>query len=356
MQRTVKILVVDDSAMIREFLRQVLDAEPDLCVVGTAADPYFARDKIKQLEPDVLTLDIEMPRMDGLTFLEKLMASRPMPVVMFSKVTQQGAEATLKALGLGAVEVVSKPMANLSETLPGLAQEIVAKVRAAARAKLGRGAPVAAAPAAEPSLSLGGYKPAPDMVVVIGASTGGTVALEQVLGALPEDSPPLAIVQHLPAQFTKPFANRLNQRSAITVSQAEDHQPLEPGTALIAPGGRHLLLERGLHGFYTRVKDGPLVNQHKPSVDVLFRSAAASAAGRAVGVIMTGMGSDGAQGAGLMRQARGLVIAQDEASSVIYGMARAAVETGQADMVLPLERVAAVITRLWKQARAGAEV
>ncbi len=357
MLKPIRVLIVDDSAMIREFLRSVLEAEPDITVVGTAADPYFARDKIKQLDPDVITLDIEMPRMDGLTFLEKLMAARPMPVVMFSKTTQRGAEATLQALRLGAVEVVSKPTHNLQERLPEVRREIVSKVRAAARARvlrlgdLGLAAPRPPAPgAAAPPLSAA-FRPGPEMVVVMGASTGGTVALEQVLCGLPADSPPIAVVQHLPAQFTEPLAKRLDQKAAIKVGQAKDYQPLPPGQAVIAPGGRHLMLEKGLRGYYTRVKDGPLVNHHKPSVDVLFRSAAASAADKAVGIIMTGMGSDGAQGAREMRQAGAFIMAQDEASSVIYGMARAVVEQGQAELVLPLDRIGEAITRLWDQAR-----
>jgi two-component system chemotaxis response regulator CheB len=357
MIKSIKVLIVDDSAMIREYLRSVLEAEPDITVVGAAADPYFARDKIKRLKPDVITLDIEMPRMDGLTFLEKLMAARPMPVVMFSKTTQQGAEATLQALRLGAVEVVSKPTHNLQERLPEVRREIVAKVRAAARARvlrvgeLGLAVPPPQAPEAAPLALSAAFRPGPDMVVVMGASTGGTVALEQVLCALPADSPPIAVVQHLPAQFTGPFANRLDQKAAISVSQAKDYQPLAAGQAVIAPGGRHLMLERGLRGYYARVKDGPLVNHHKPSVDVLFRSAAASAASKAVGIIMTGMGSDGAQGAKEMRQAGAFIVAQDEPSSVIYGMARAVVELGQADQVLPLNRIGDMISRLWAQAR-----
>ena len=243
--KPIKVLIVDDSAMIREFMRSVLDAEPDIKVVGAAADPYFARDKIKRLKPDVLTLDIEMPRMDGLTFLQKLMAARPMPVVMFSKATQQGAEATLRALRLGAVEVVGKPTANLQESLPTVAQEIVSKVRAAARARLFRpGDQPHSAPAHSPlgDEAASSFRPAPQMVVVMGASTGGTVALERVLAALPAESPPIAVVQHLPAQFTAPFAQRLDQKSAIRVLHAQDFQPLAPGQALIAPGGKHLIL------------------------------------------------------------------------------------------------------------------
>ncbi len=354
MRKALKVLIVDDSAMIREFLRSVLEAEPDITVVGTAPDPYYARDKLKTLTPDVITLDIEMPRMDGLTFLKKLMAARPMPVVIFSKVTQEGAEATLRALGLGAVEVVSKPTSNLQERLPELRQEIVSKVRAAARARLPRlddgGLDPAGFDAAPLSLT---FNPTPRMVVVMGASTGGTVALEQVLCSLPADGPPIAVVQHLPAQFTGPFAKRLDQKAAAKVAEATDYQPLEPGQALIAPGGRHLMLALGTHGYYVRVKDGPLVNHHRPSVDVLFRSAAGNAGADAVGVIMTGMGSDGAQGAREMRKAGGLIVAQDEASSVIYGMARAAVESGQVDQVLPLGRIGGLLAGLWTQAQRG---
>ncbi|MBU1277072.1 MAG: chemotaxis response regulator protein-glutamate methylesterase [Proteobacteria bacterium] len=357
MIKRTKVLIVDDSAVIREFLRSVLSGEPDMEVVGAAADPFFARDKILSLRPDVITLDIEMPRMDGLTFLEKLMTAHPMPVVMFSKVTQSGAEATLQALRLGAVEVIAKPTSNLRANLPTLKQEIVSKIRAAARARVGprteaaqsvKTTPGLQGAAQQPALP---WRPARDMVVVMGASTGGTVALEKLLCALPSDSPPLVVVQHLPAQFTQPFAQRLDNSAAIEVSQAEDFMPLTPGKALVAPGDRHVFLESNQRGYYLRVKDGPLVNHHKPSVDVLFRSAAGSAPGRALGVIMTGMGSDGAQGALEMRRQGCCVLAQDEASSVIYGMARAAVELGAVDRILPLEEIGPSICRLWEGAQ-----
>ena len=358
MINTTKVLIIDDSAVIREFIRSVLSDEPDMEVIGAAVDPIFARDKILSLRPDVITLDIEMPRMDGLTFLEKLMTTNPTPVVMFSKVTQAGAAASLQALRLGAVEIIAKPTHNLHANLPGLKKEILSKVRAAARAKVKRYDQLA--PSTDPAPSQGGDRadsPWPpsqahrDMVVVLGASTGGTVALEKVLCSLPLDSPPLAVVQHLPAQFTGSFAQRLNKNASIEIRQAEDFMPLKPGQAVVSPGDRHLFLEKNHHGYYVRTKNGPLVNHHRPSVDVLFRSTAGSAPGRALGVIMTGMGGDGAHGALEMRRQGCRVLAQDEASSVIYGMARAAVELGAVERILPLDQIGPAIRRLWETAR-----
>ncbi|MCF8041258.1 MAG: chemotaxis response regulator protein-glutamate methylesterase [Desulfarculaceae bacterium] len=352
-----KVLIVDDSAMIREFLRSVIGGEPDMEVIGTAVDPIFAREKILSLRPDVITLDIEMPRMDGLTFLQKIMAAHPVPVVMFSKVTQAGAEASLQALRLGAVEVIAKPTHNLQDNLPNLKMEILSKIRAAARAKIRLFSPIPPGPlsssrgSGEADVSWSMPQASGDMVVVMGASTGGTVALEKVLCSLPPDSPPLAVVQHLPAQFTGPFAQRLNQNAAIEISQAEDFMPLKPGQAVVAPGDRHLFLEKNHQGYYVRAKGGPMVNHHRPSVDVLFRSTAGSAPGMALGVIMTGMGGDGARGALEMRRQGCQVLAQDEASSVIYGMARAAVEMGAVERILPLEQIGPAICRLWKTVR-----
>jgi len=356
--KPIKALVVDDSAMIREFLRATLDAQPDIEVVATAADPYIARDKFLKLRPTVITLDIEMPRMDGLTFLEKLMKAHPTPVVMFSSLTQHGAEATIKALALGAVDFVAKPVANMRENLPDLAQEIVAKVRSAAgvKAKARRVSPanlqVPRKVEVDEVVSLTKTPPRPGgpMIVLIGASTGGTVALEDVLCRLPADSPPIAVVQHMPEHFTLAFAQRLNEKAHITIAEAQDGQPITSGVCLIAPGGKHMLVERNANGYYANVKDGPPVNRHKPSVDVLFRSGVNSAGPNAVAIIMTGMGDDGAKGLKDLHDCGAFTVAQNEESCVVYGMPKAAVELGAADRIVPLERIAPLVVGLWSQA------
>lgn len=356
--KPIKVLVVDDSAMIREFMRSTLDAQPDIEVVATAADPYIARDKFLKLRPTVITLDIEMPRMDGLTFLEKLMKAHPTPVVMFSSLTQKGAEATIKALALGAIDFVAKPVANVREGLPELAQDIVAKVRSAAGVKA---RPHRVSPAlmqvprkveVDEVVALTKTPPRPGgpMIILIGASTGGTVALEEVLCRLPADSPPIAVVQHMPEHFTLAFAQRLNEKSQLTILEAKDGQPVTPGTCLIAPGGKHMLLERNAQGYYANIKDGPPVNRHKPSVDVLFRSGVNSAGPNAVAIIMTGMGDDGARGLKDLHDCGCFTVAQNEETCVVYGMPKAAVELGAADRVEPLERIAPLVVGLWSQA------
>ncbi len=353
-----KVLIIDDSALVREFLHQTLDSDPSLKVVGAAADPIFARDKIKKLQPDVITLDIEMPRMDGLTFLKRLMAAHPIPVVMFSSHTEAGAAATLEALAAGAVDFVAKPKHNLVAALPQLKQELIEKVKSAAQAKIRpRLKPIAPRPkpvASRPTPSLQRYSaeavvpkpkraaavaPSKDKVVVIGASTGGTVALEEILTALPAHTPPIAVVQHMPPHFTKAFANRLNEFCAMEIAEAVNGQRLTPGLVLIAPGGSHMLLQRDASGYLVEVKDGPPVNRHKPSVDVLFRSAVNSAGPNALGILLTGMGDDGAKGLKELHDAGAKTIAQDEATSVVYGMPRVAVELGAADVVLPLSKM-----------------
>ncbi len=333
----IRVLIVDDSALIRRLLTELLSAESDIEVVGTARDPYDAREKIKQLTPDVLTLDVEMPRMDGITFLRNLMRLRPMPVVMVSSLTEEGAEETLEALALGAVDVVTKPRADVSHALAGYGEEIVAKVRAAARARV-RPAPGgrAAAPARP-------HQRTTDKVVAIGASTGGTVAVQRLLETMPPNAPATVITQHMPPGFSAAFAARLDGLCAVSVHEAQDGQRVLPGHVYIAPGDYHLELHRDGSRYVCRVREGEMVNRHRPSVDVLFDSVAQCAGSNAVGVLLTGMGADGAAGLGRMRQAGAHTIAQDEATSVVWGMPGAAVKAGAAVEVLPVERITEAI-------------
>jgi len=346
----IKVLIVDDSAIVRKLLTEALSAERDIEVVGTAPDPYVARDKILALEPDVLTLDIEMPRMDGLTFLKKLMGAHPMPVIIISSLGQASCEAALTALREGAVEVIAKPGGPYS--VGDLRIGLPAKIRAAAHAQLtrrhasGRDAPL-------PALKLRQTAGRPRSLVAIGASTGGTEAIEAVLTRLPDRIPPIAIVQHIPAGFSRAFAERLNGICAFEVKEAQDGDLLVPGRALIAPGNFHMVVDRAPSGYRVTVKDGPLVCYQRPSVDVLFHSAAKAAGAEAVGVILTGMGSDGAQGLRAMRDAGAETIAQDEATCVVFGMPREAIRLGAATRVLPLGRVAAgILTALDRPAAA----
>jgi two-component system chemotaxis response regulator CheB len=336
--RKIRVLIVDDSAIVRKLLSEALSGEPDIEIAGTAPDPYVARDKILSLQPDVLTLDIEMPRMDGLTFLGKVMRFHPMPVIIISSLAQPSCRIALEALEVGAVEVLGKPGGPYS--VGELRQILGAKVRAAAAARLRpRTQPAAAPPppaVVAPSLP-------PDSVIAIGASTGGTEAIAAVLSRLPASTPPIVITQHIPPHFSRAFAQRLNQSCAMEVHEAADGEPVRPGTALIAPGDYHLLLRRSASGYYATVKTGPRVCYQRPSVDVLFQSVAETAGGRAVGVLLTGMGSDGAQGLLRMRQAGAHTIAQDEATCVVFGMPREAIALGAAASVLPLDRIANAI-------------
>ena len=345
----IKVLIIDDSALVRKLLSEVLDGDPGISVVGTAPDPIIAIRKIRTLNPDVITLDIEMPRMDGLTFLEKLMKAHPMPVLMFSSLTRQGADATMKALSLGAIDFIAKPRIRLTESMEDLRSEITLKVKAAATAKLKKAvAPILEVPPRhdmDEVIRARKSSPDPDgdKVLVIGASTGGTVAIEQILSKLPADAPPALVVQHMPPVFTKSFAQRVNALSRIEVLEARDNDQLRRGTALIAPGGQHMIVNKGLKGFYVRVKDGPPVNRHKPSVDVLFRSAANTLGPNAVGIILTGMGDDGARGLKEMRGSGALTIAQDEESCVVFGMPKVAIDMGAVEKVLPLSAIARYI-------------
>jgi two-component system chemotaxis response regulator CheB len=326
MSGPVRVLVVDDSAVMRQLLSTLLSADPEIEVVGTAPDPHVARERIKALNPDVITLDIEMPHMDGVTFLRKIMTLRPTPVVMISTLTQAGAEITLEALEIGAVDFVAKPIQDLANAMAGLATELQTKVKCAARARIG----VRRAPATslvprvhQPRSHRPGGK-----IVVIGASTGGVEALKVVLMGLPPDCPPTLITQHMPPRFTAAFAERLNRECPMTVSQAMHDEIIEPGHVYIAPGAHHLEFHRSGGRDTCRLSDAPPVSGHRPSVDVLFRSAARAAGRSMVGVILTGMGKDGAEGLFELRQAGATTLGQNEESSLIYGMPRVAFERG----------------------------
>ena len=353
--KKIRVLVVDDSALVRQILMEVLNGAPDVEVVGTASDPFMARDRIKELNPDVLTLDVEMPRMDGLTFLANLMRLRPMPVVMVSSLTDQGAETTLKALELGAIDFVSKPKIDLAGTLADFGGEILAKIRIAAGARvMARSAPVAV-PRIAPKYSADAVIPAntggrmlrtTDRIIAIGASTGGTEAIREVLMGLPADCPAIVIAQHIPEAFSLPFTKRMDSLAKMSVVEPVDGQYIMAGHVYIAPGSKHLLVERDGARYRCRLNNGPPVNRHCPSVDVLFRSVAQNVGPNAVGVILTGMGDDGARGLKEMLEAGARTMAQDEASSVVWGMPGAAVKLGGVQDILPLGRVAENIMRL----------
>lgn len=348
MPKPIKVLVVDDSAIIRNYLTTELSKDPEIEVVGSAADPYIARDKIVKLKPDVLTLDIEMPRMDGLTFLKKLMKFYPLPVIMVSAYTEEGCETTLNALEIGAVDVMLKPRMDLQNRLADMSIQLVDKVKAAARVKIRTHAskertkePVA------PSAPLSqGLVKSTGKVIALGASTGGTEALREVLTRMPANSPGIMIVQHMPENFTAAFAQRLNSLCAIEVKEARQGDTLRPGLALLAPGNDHLLLRKSGTRYFAELKHAPLVCRHRPSVEVLFDSVTECAAKDAIGVLMTGMGSDGAQGLLNLRQAGGRTIVQDEASCVVFGMPREAIKLGAAEKVVPLGKIPETILQM----------
>ncbi len=352
-----RVVVVDDSALVRGLLTQIIDREPDMMCIGAAADPLVAREMIRNLNPDVITLDVEMPRMDGLDFLARLMRLRPMPVVMVSTLTERGADVTLKALELGAVDFVSKPKIGVADGLLQLGVDITEKIRAAARARVTR---LAAAPAGEagptaaarlsPMASLG--RLSTEKILFIGASTGGTEATREVLVELPADSPAVMVTQHMPAGFTKSYAARLDSLCRIRVAEARDGERVLPGHAYIAPGGFHLSVERSGANYIARVHDGDPVNRHKPSVEVLFDSAAKAVGRNALGVMLTGMGADGARAMKAMRDAGSFNIVQDEATCVVFGMPREAIAQGAANEVLPLPRIAPRLLE-WLRANAG---
>jgi two-component system chemotaxis response regulator CheB len=368
--KKIKVLVIDDSALVRQILVEILRGAPDIEVVGTANDPFMARERIKETNPDVLTLDVEMPRMDGLTFLQNLMRLRPMPVVMISSLTERGADTTFKALELGAIDFVSKPKVDVAGTLAEFSEEILAKIRAAAGARVvGRSSPLT--PAIVPKHSAdailapagvtAGAGPrrmlrTTDRIIAIGSSTGGTEAIREVLMGLPADCPAIVIAQHIPEAFSLPFTKRMDGLAAMSVVEPVDGQQIKTGHVYIAPGGKHLLVERDGARYLCRINDGPPVNRHRPSVDVLFRSVAQNVGPNAVGVILTGMGDDGARGLKEMRDAGAPTIAQDETTSVVWGMPGAAVKMGGVGDVLPLARVAEAIMRLSESVGAPAAV
>jgi len=353
--RRIRVLIIDDSALVRALLTRILDADPQLQVVGAAADAFVARDKIKALRPDVLTLDVQMPRMDGLQFLRNLMRLRPMPVVMCSSLTDRGADVTLAALELGAVDFIAKPRVDVAHQLEQYAAELIEKIKTAAGARV---RPLAAARAAAvdaplPALPLpaGG---AHDRVVAIGASTGGTEALKELLTALPADFPGIIVVQHMPETFTGAFAKRLDSMCRIHVAEARDGDRILPGHALLAPGGHQMAVVRRGAEYHVRVYRGERVNRHIPSVDVLFGSCAQQLGRNAFGVLLTGMGNDGAQGMLRMKQADSYTIAQDEATSVVFGMPKEAIRLGGVDEILPLPRIAgALVEHLGQRSREG---
>ncbi len=343
------VVVIDDSALVRSLLTEIINRQSDMQCVGAAPDPLVAREMIRNLDPDVITLDVEMPRMDGLDFLARLMRLRPMPVVMVSTLTERGAEATLKALELGAVDFVAKPRIGVADGLRRLGSEITEKIRIAAKARVhrlgaaaGRGAGAAAGPspasAATPLVTLG--RLSTEKLIFIGASTGGTEATREVLMQLPADAPGVLITQHMPPGFTKSYATRLDGLCRIRVSEAVDGERVLPGHAYIAPGGLHLSVERSGANYSARVREGEPVNRHRPSVEVLFESAARLVARNALGVMLTGMGADGARAMRSMRDAGSWNICQDEASCVVFGMPREAIALGAADEVLPLAQIA----------------
>ncbi|MCK7595117.1 protein-glutamate methylesterase/protein-glutamine glutaminase [Pseudomarimonas salicorniae] len=334
---SIRVLVVDDSALVRQLLTEILSTDKEIEVVGSAADPYIARDKIKQLKPDVLTLDVEMPRMDGLKFLENLMRLHPMPVVMVSSLTEKGADVTIAALELGAIDFVTKPKLDVERGLREYGRELIDKVKVASRARVASakrhegGAPVRAVPTV--------YKTT-DRLVALGASTGGTEALRYVLAQFPPNAPAVVITQHIPGGFSRAFAQRLDRETQLTVYEASDGQPITPGHAYVAPGGYHLRVERSGARWFCRIGEDDPVNRHRPSVDVLFQSVATAAGRNAVAGILTGMGDDGARGMLALRDAGAYTLAQDEASSVVWGMPGSAVKMGAVMDIAPLDQVA----------------
>lgn len=356
MKEKIKLLIVDDSAVVRQSLRSIFEADKEIEIIGTAADPYQAAQKMQKKAPDVITLDIEMPRMDGLTFLKKIMTQHPLPVVIISSLTAKGTDTALRALEYGAVEIITKPQLDTKQFIEESKIRLCDVVKAAAKAKIKQLKKKKTIPAPleiTPKYSADVIIPVSrkelsmvkttDKVVAIGASTGGTEALRELLAVLPVDSPGMVVVQHMPEMFTRSFAKRLNEITQVTVKEAEDQDTVIKGTVLIAPGNKHTLLKRSGARYYVEVKDGPLVNRHRPSVDVLFRSTARHAGKNAIGIIMTGMGSDGVKGLLEMKEAGAKTVAQDENSCVVFGMPKEAIKINAANKILPLNKMAEYI-------------
>lgn len=349
--RKIRVLIVDDSAVVRQTLSRILSLDPEIEVIATAGDPYIAADRIAEEIPDVVTLDIEMPRMDGLTFLKKIMSQHPIPVVICSSLAEEGAQTTLEALECGAVDIITKPRLGTKRFFEESRITLCSTVKAAASARLRALRP---SQVVQPKLTADAILPratramaeTTEKVIAIGASTGGTEALKVLLESLPADSPGIVIVQHMPELFTRAFASRLDGLCAVSVKEAESNDTVLRGRALIAPGNHHMLLKRSGARYYVEIKDGPLVSRHRPSVDVLFRSAARYAGPNAVGVILTGMGDDGAHGMLEMKQAGASTIAQDEETSVVFGMPKEAIKLHAADRILPLPSIAGAMLSL----------
>lgn len=349
MGKKIKVLIVDDSAVVRQALAEILSSDREIEVMAAAADPFIAAERMREEAPDVITLDVEMPRMDGITFLQKIMSQHPIPVVMCSSLTVAGSETALKALEYGAVEIIQKPRMGAKQFIEEARINICDTVKAAARARLRRIsdkphhiAPKLTADAVISKVSTKAMIQTTDKVIVVGASTGGTEALRVFLEEMPEDAPGIVIVQHMPENFTAAFSKRLDGLCRISVKEAEENDTVFRGRALIAPGNRHMLLKRSGARYYVEIKDGPLVSRHRPSVDVLFRSAAQYAGKNAVSIIMTGMGDDGARGMLEMKQAGAYTIAQDEESCIVFGMPKKAIELGAADKIAGLESLARI--------------
>ena len=344
----IKVFVVDDSAIIRKLLTKVISSDSGLEVSGTAPDPFIARDKIVKLKPDVLTLDVEMPKMDGITFLGKIMRHYPIPSIIFSSLTPRGCDTALKAMELGAIDVMLKPAVDLASGINDMAIELIDKIKAASKVDMTRLKPaVPAAPVERINtarIQVAGNSAMMDTtykILAIGASTGGTEALRRVLMAMPRNCPGILIVQHMPEHFTKAFAGRLDSLCKIDVAEAKSNDTVRPGLALLAPGSHHMVLKRSGARYFVDINDGPLVNRHRPSVDVLFESVAKVAGKNAVGAILTGMGADGSRGMLEMKQAGARTIAQDEQTSVVFGMPKEAIKLNAVDKVVPLDKVAA---------------
>ena len=340
----IRVLVIDDSALIRGVMTEILSDDPDITVVGAAPDPYAARDKIKTLNPDVLTLDVEMPKMDGLTFLQKLMAARPMPVVMVSSLTEGGAATTMQALESGAVDFVTKPTVDIQHGLEDLAHQITSKVKAAAQATVKKRTPPADCEERIKALAAqSAMIKTTDTLIAIGSSTGGTEALRELLEVLPPNTPPILMTQHMPEHFTKTFANRLNELCQIQVKEAQEGDSVIPGQALLAPGNFHMELRRSGAKYYVTLNQEPPVNRHRPAVDPMFQSVARFAGANSVGVILTGMGNDGAAGMLAMKKAGAFNLAQDEKTCVVFGMPKEAIKAGGVDKILPLPDIPSAI-------------